>query len=106
MAEELSALGYEVHTGIAKTGVVALLRNGAGLLVMMRADMDALPVKERSGLPYASQVIQENLEGSAFPGDACLRTRRPYHLLDWHCADNGGAQRDLVGHVIVDRATG
>ena len=67
MAEEFSALGYEVHTGIAKTGVVALLRNGAGPLVMMRADMDALPVKERSGLPYASQVIQENIEGQHFP---------------------------------------
>ena len=67
MAKELSALGYEVHTGIARTGVVALLRNGAGPLVMMRADMDALPVKERSGLPYASQVIQENLEGQRFP---------------------------------------
>ncbi|HAB44988.1 MAG TPA: amidohydrolase, partial [Gammaproteobacteria bacterium] len=44
MAQELSALGYEVHSGIARTGVVALLRNGAGPLVMMRADMDALPV--------------------------------------------------------------
>ena len=67
MAQELSALGYEVHSGIARTGVVALLRNGAGPLVMMRADMDALPVKERSGLPYASQVVQENLEGQRFP---------------------------------------
>jgi amidohydrolase len=67
MAEELSALGYDVHTGIARTGVVALLRNGAGPLVMMRADMDGLPVKERSGLPYASQVMQENLEGQRFP---------------------------------------
>jgi hippurate hydrolase len=67
MAEELSALGYDVHTGIARTGIVALLHNGSGPLVMMRADMDALPVKERSGLPYASQVVQENIEGQMFP---------------------------------------
>ena len=51
IAKRLEAVGFEVHTGIAQTGVVALLRNGEGPLVMMRADMDALPVKELTKLP-------------------------------------------------------
>ncbi len=54
VAKELKALGYEVKTGIGKTGVVGILRNGDGPKVMFRADMDALPVKEETGLPYAS----------------------------------------------------
>src|SRR5580704_2241233 len=53
-ADHLRAVGYEVTTGVGKTGVVGLLRNGAGPTVMLRADMDALPNKEDTGLPYAS----------------------------------------------------
>jgi hippurate hydrolase len=56
VADRLREAGYEVTTGIGKTGVVGVLRNGAGPTVMLRADMDALPVEERTGLPYASQV--------------------------------------------------
>ncbi len=54
VAKELTALGYEVKTGIAKTGVVGILRNGDGPVVMYRADMDCNAVKETTGLPYAS----------------------------------------------------
>ena len=46
-AERLRAAGYEVTTGVGKTGVVGLLRNGDGPVVMLRADMDALPVEKR-----------------------------------------------------------
>lgn len=62
VAEELKALGYEVKTGIGQTGVVGILRNGNGPTVMYRADMDALPVQEMTGLPYAStkRVILED----------------------------------------------
>jgi len=62
VARELTALGYEVKTGIAQTGVVGILRNGDGPTVMYRADMDALPVKETTGLPYAStqQIVMDN----------------------------------------------
>lgn len=67
IATELSGMGFEVHAGIAQTGIVALLRNGEGPLVMMRADMDALPVKELTDLPYASTVVAENVEGDEFP---------------------------------------
>src|SRR5436853_5196753 len=53
LAARLRALGFEVTTGIAGTGVVGLLRNGAGPTVMVRTDLDALPVEEKTGLPYA-----------------------------------------------------
>jgi amidohydrolase len=55
-ADHLRATGYEVATGVEKTGVVGLLANGAGPTVMLRADMDALPVQEATGLPYASSA--------------------------------------------------
>ena len=54
VADKLAAFGYEVTTGVGRTGVVGLLRNGDGPLVLMRADMDALPVEENTGLSYAS----------------------------------------------------
>src|SRR6202140_4857817 len=55
-ADHLKAIGFEVTTGVGKTGVVGILRNGDGPTVMLRADMDALPIKEATGLPYASTV--------------------------------------------------
>jgi hippurate hydrolase len=58
MAEELRAAGFEVTEGVGGTGVVAMMENGDGPLVMMRADMDGLPVEERSGLPNASTARQ------------------------------------------------
>jgi amidohydrolase len=59
VAEHLRRLGLEVQTGIATTGVVGILRGGKpGPVVALRADMDALPVKEATGLPYASKVRQ------------------------------------------------
>ena len=55
-AERLRAAGYDVTTGVGKTGVVGVLRNGDGPTVMLRADMDALPVAEATSVPYASKV--------------------------------------------------
>ena len=55
-AGRLRTAGYEVASGIGKTGVVGVLRNGSGPTVMLRADMDALPVQEATGLEYASKV--------------------------------------------------
>src|SRR4051812_39392305 len=54
VAAQLSASGFEVTVGVGGTGVVGLLRNGAGPVVLLRADMDALPVEEKTGLAYAS----------------------------------------------------
>ena len=62
-ADYLSKYGFEVTTGIGGTGVVGLLKNGEGPVVMLRADMDALPVKEDTGLPYASTKIGRDAEG-------------------------------------------
>lgn len=67
VAERLRALGYEVTTGVGGTGVVAILRNGKGPTVLVRADMDALPVEERTGLPYASKVTAKNDAGETVP---------------------------------------
>lgn len=64
IAQELADLGYEVNAGIAGTGIVALLKNGDGPLVMLRADMDGLPVQEKSGLDYASKAKQIDWEGN------------------------------------------
>ena len=58
MAKELRDAGFDVTEGIGGTGVVAMLENGSGPLVMMRADMDGLPVEEKSGLPNASRAQQ------------------------------------------------
>ena len=66
-AEHLRTAGYDVTTGIGKTGVVALLRNGHGPTVMLRADMDALPVEEATGVPYASTVKAVDREGKTVP---------------------------------------
>jgi amidohydrolase len=66
-AERLRGAGYEVTTGIGKTGVVGLLRNGEGPTVMLRADMDALPVEEATGVSYASHVKALDREGKTVP---------------------------------------
>jgi hippurate hydrolase len=67
IASELTALGYDVTANVGKTGVVAVLENGDGPTVLIRADMDGLPVKERSGLSYASIATQRNLVGKELP---------------------------------------
>lgn len=56
MAESARKAGFEVTEGVGKTGIVAVLRNGPGPVVLVRADMDALPVEEQTGLPYASKA--------------------------------------------------
>lgn len=63
VAKELEALGYEVKTGIGRTGVVGILKNGDGPTFMFRADMDANAVREETGLPYASTQRVTNLDG-------------------------------------------
>lgn len=67
MAQELRALGYEVTEGVGGTGVVAVLRNGEGPTVMIRADMDGLPLREQSGLANASTVTQVDADGVEKP---------------------------------------
>ena len=66
-ADRLKETGFEVTTGVGKTGVVGVLHNGDGPTVMLRADMDALPVKEQTGLPYASTVTATDPDGNEVP---------------------------------------
>src|ERR687885_2376453 len=66
-ADGLRTAGYEVTEGVGGTGVVGLLANGEGPTVMLRADMDALPIREATGLPYASQVTATDREGKTVP---------------------------------------
>lgn len=67
LAERLKALGYDVTAGVGGYGVVAILRNGAGPTVLLRTDMDALPVEEKTGLSYASTVTTKNAAGATVP---------------------------------------
>ena len=66
-ADRLRAAGYEVTDGVGQTGVVGLMRNGEGPTVMLRADMDALPVREQTGLPYASTQTATDSTGKTVP---------------------------------------
>lgn len=68
MAEELRKAGFkEVTTGVGGHGVVGVLRNGEGPVLLIRTDMDALPVQEKTGLPYASKVSVPDGQGGMVP---------------------------------------
>jgi amidohydrolase len=81
MAEGLRKLGYEVTTNVGGFGVVGVLKNGAGKTVMIRTDMDALPVLEQTGLPYASTVRTKDDSGADVPVmHAC---GHDFHMASW-----------------------
>ena len=65
MAKELKALGFDVTTKVGGHGVVGVLKNGAGPTVLVRADMDALPITEATGVSYASKVRTRDIGGSS-----------------------------------------
>jgi hippurate hydrolase len=64
MAKELKDIGIEVTTNVGGYGVVGILKNGPGKVLLLRSDMDALPVAEQTGLPYASKVHTEDAHGA------------------------------------------
>jgi hippurate hydrolase len=67
LAKALKAMGVETTEKVGGTGVVGLIRNGAGPVVMLRADMDGLPIQERNGLPYESKARQVDVDGVEMP---------------------------------------
>ncbi len=67
LAARVNALGFEVTTGIGGTGIVAVMKNGAGPTVMLRTELDALPVEETTGLPFASTAVIRNASGQMIP---------------------------------------
>ena len=88
LAKALRDLGFEVTEGIGKTGVVGLLRNGAGPTIMVRTELDALPMEEKTGLPYASKVKTNYLGKETFVAHSCGH--------DIHMASWVGTARTLV----------
>ena len=81
LALGLRELGYDVSTGIGGTGVVGVLRNGSGPVVMLRTELDALPVEEKTGLPYASTVRTTDDSGTEVPvSHAC---GHDIHMAAW-----------------------
>lgn len=67
VAARLDSAGYDVHDGIGGTGLVGILRNGDGPVVLLRAEMDALPVREDTGLPYTSTATDTDADGNDVP---------------------------------------
>ncbi len=91
LAERLTALGFEVTTGVGGTGVVGVLKNGQGPTVLLRTELDALPVEEKTGLPYASKVTAKDPNGKTVPVmHACGH--------DVHMASWTGAASLLAAH--------
>ncbi|MDN5858768.1 MAG: amidohydrolase [Pseudonocardia sp.] len=100
VADVLSEQGYDVTGGVGGTGVVGVLRNGRGPTVLLRADMDALPVAEDTGLPYASTVRGIDSDGNDVPVmHACGHDMHVVCLLG--AADRLAAERDAWSGTVV-----
>ena len=67
MANELKSIGFEVTTGVGGNGIVGVFKNGKGKVIMLRTDMDALPIKENTGLTFASNKIMKDASGKDSP---------------------------------------
>ena len=67
LAAEVRKLGFDVTEHVGKTGVVAVMKNGPGPVLLIRADMDALPVQEQTGLPFASKAVGKLPDGTPTP---------------------------------------
>ncbi|HEU4727056.1 MAG TPA: amidohydrolase [Kofleriaceae bacterium] len=81
LATELKALGYQVTTGVGGTGVVGVLKNGAGPTVLLRTELDPLPIEEKTGLPYASTAKAVDQNGKTQPAmHAC---GHDIHMAGW-----------------------
>ncbi len=88
LAAAMRDLGFQVTEKVGKTGVVAVLRNGAGHTVMVRTELDALPMEEKTGLPYASRAKATSNGRESFVAHSC---GHDIHMTAWI-----GAARTLV----------
>jgi hippurate hydrolase len=89
LANKIRALGFTVTEKVGGTGVVAIFRNGAGPTVMVRTELDALPMEEKSGLPFASRVQSVSDGKATFVAHTC---GHDIHMVSWL-----GAAQALVG---------
>ncbi len=115
VAEQLTALGYEVTRGLAKTGVVATLRNGSSeRSIGIRADFDALPILEETGLPYASEIPgvmhacgHDGHTAMLLGAAKILAERRNFdgviHLIFQPAEENFGGARIMIEAGLFDR---
>ena len=102
LAEELRATGARVTPGVGGTGVVAVLENGAGPRVLVRADMDGLPIREDSGLAYASTATQRRQDGEVVPVEhrramSEIDDRRDLMVFQSQRRECAGARRGWAG---------
>ena len=107
LASWMKSLGYDVTTGVGRTGIVAILKNGPGPTVMLRTELDALPVDEKTGLPFASKTPHvmhacgHDLHMSAWAGTARLMVEHRVAMA-WNADDDrtaGGRRwRGSGGH--------
>lgn len=96
LADRLKALGFEVTTQVGGTGLVAILRNGPGPVVMLRTELDALPIEEKTGLPFASKAKGLDSEGKVVPvAHAC---GHDLHMTGWYGAATIMARRRAKWH--------
>lgn len=105
LAARVKALGFEVATGVGGTGVVATLENVPGPVVMLRTELDALPMEEKTGLPFASTVKTKNDAGEVVPV-AHMRTRCAHGGVGRHGPTDGEEPRALAGHADAGRTAG
>lgn len=115
VAEQLTALGYEVSRGLAKTGIVATLRNGTSdRSIGIRADFDALPILEETGLPYASEIPgvmhacgHDGHTAMLLGAAKILAERRNFdgvvHLIFQPAEENFGGARIMIEDGLFDR---
>ncbi|MCT8270300.1 hypothetical protein [Xanthomonas translucens] len=87
LAKAMRALGFQVNEGVGKTGLVAIYRNGAGPTVMVRTELDALPMRETTGLAYASTVHLLSKDRETYVAHSC---GHDIHMAAWvgtaaHC---------------------
>ncbi len=106
LAKELRALGFEVTEKVGGYGVVGLLKNGPGPTVLVRTDMDALPVTEATGLPYASKLRVRDKNGNEVGVMHACGHDMHMTVLDRHGTDSGGDEGQMVRHADVHRPAG
>ena len=106
LAARMKALGFDVTTGVGKTGVVAIMKNGAGPTVMLRTELDALPVAEKTGLRLCQHRHHEERRRTARAGHARVRTRHSHVGVGRNGAAHGRAQGSLARHADDGRPAG
>ncbi len=96
LAARLRSAGYEVTEHVGGTGVVAIMKNGAGPTVMLRTELDALPVEEKTGLSYASKVHAKDDAGHDVPVMHACGHDSAHGFHRRHGRDYGAQQRHLA----------